>query len=147
LVKNKRRVEAASGQSGVAVLFIDMAFEKGQVVNLHGFRAEFIMEPEDADANANGAWAVWVLPGGIIQNGDLPQTSGQIGDEDHAPYLWGTGVWAGSNQTPSHTLFAPKSTRNIQAGGRVVLEIIASGVSAGQVRQRSVLTGFTTPVA
>jgi len=147
LVKNKRRVEVASGQTGVGISFIDIDFDKGQVVNLHGFRAEFITEPEDADANANGTWAVYVLPGGIIQNADLPATFGEFGDEDNAPYLWGIGVWASANQTPSHTLFAPKSTRNIQAGGRVVLEIFVNGVSGGLVRQRTILTGFTTAVS
>ena len=147
MVKNKRRIEVATGQTGVGISFIDMEFDKGQVVNLHGFRAEFITEPEDADANSNGTWAVWVLPGGVIQNSDLPATFGAFGDEDFAPYLWGMGVFASANQTPSLTTFAPKSTRNIQAGGRVVLQIFVNGISAGLVRQRTVLTGFTTPVA
>jgi len=144
LVKNKRRVEVATGQTGVGISFIDIEFEKGQTVNLHGFRAEFITEPEDATANANGTWAVWVLPGGVIQNTDLPTTFGEFGNEDFAPYLWGIGVWASANETPSLTTFAPKSTRNIQSGGRVVLQIFVNGISGGLLRQRTVLTGFTT---
>ena len=123
-----------------------MEFEKGQTVNLHGFRMEWILEPEDADANANGTWAVWVLPGGVIQNTDLPSTFGEFGNEDFAPYLWGIGVWACSNQTPTTINFAPASTRNIQTGGRVVLQLFVNGLSAGLIRHRGVLTGFTTPV-
>ncbi len=147
MVKNKRRTESASGTSGASsVNFIDIDFPQGQAVNLHGFRVEFITEPEDADANANGAWGVYVLPGGVIQNSDLPQTSADMGNEKFAPYLWGTGVWASANQTPSHTEFAPKSTRNLQEGARVVLIIVMSGVSAGLVRHRSIITGFTTPL-
>jgi len=130
-----------------ALSFIDIAFDKGQAVNIHGFRAEFILEPEDADANANGGWAVYVLPGGVVQNSDLPTSQALMGNEDFAPYTWGIGMWAASNQTPAHILFAPKSTRNMQAGGRVVLEIIGSGVSAGSVRQRTILSCFTTPIS
>ena len=137
----------ATGTSAVgAVNFIDMDFDKGQAVNIHGLRVEFIIEPEDADANANGNWAVWVLPGGVIQNTDLPASGGAFGDEAFAPYLWGTGVFAASNQTPEKILFNPASTRNMQAGGRIVLEILMTGVSAGLVRQRTMITCFTTPI-
>jgi len=123
-----------------------MSFEKGQAVNIHGWRSEFIVEPENADANATGIWGVWVLPGGVIQNTDLPASFGDFGDEKWAPYLWGIGVWAATNQTPDKVTFAPASTRNMQEGGRVVLQISINGVSGGLVRQRTVLTCFTTPL-
>jgi len=146
LVKNKRRVEVATGTSGVGVNFIDIAFDKGQVVNIHGLRVESKVEPENADANANGLWAVWVLPGGVIQNSDLPTNFGGFGDEDIAPYLWGIGPWMASNQTPDHIEFFPKSTRNMQAGGRLVFELFVSGISAGLARHNDTITLFTTPV-
>jgi len=147
LVKNKRRVEVATGTSGAgATNFIDMDFEKGQTVNIHGLRVEVILEPEDADANSTGIWAVWVLPGGVITNSDLPAAFGDFGNEDFAPYLWGIGVYAATNQTPGKINFEPKSTRNMQSGGRIVLELVTAGVSAGQVRHREVITCFTTPI-
>jgi len=137
----------ATGTSGVANLYTDIAFDAGQAVNIHGFRMEFITEPQDADANANGIWAVYVLPGGVIQNTDLPVSFGEVGNEAFAPYLWGMGVWASANQTPSHSEFVPKSTRNMQNGGRVVLYIRINGVSAGLVRQNTSITCFTTPIS
>jgi len=124
-----------------------MEFDKGQAVNIHGWRSETALEPQDADANANGLWAVWVLPGGVIQNADLPQTFGAFGNEDFAPYLWGFGPWIASNQTPAVFSFAPKSTRNMQAGGRVVLQILINGISAGVARHNNTLTCFTTPIS
>jgi len=124
-----------------------MDFVKGQTVNIHGLRVDWIFEPEDADANFNGIWAVWALPGGVIQNADLPQSFGDFGNEDFAPYLWGMGPLAGSNQTPDHVLFNPKSTRNIQSGGRIVFEFLLVGISAGLVRHRGVISCFTTPVS
>ena len=124
-----------------------MDFEKGQTVNVHGFRASWVLEPEVENANATGLWAVWVLPGGVIQNSDLPQTFGDFGNEDFAPYFWGMGSWVATNQTGGMIEFALKSTRNIQSGGRIVFEILVGGLTSGAIRHRGVLTCFTTPVS
>jgi len=146
VAKDKRRVEIASGAVGISNSFIDMDFDKGQVVNVHGLRVEVALEPENADANANGVIAVYVLPGGLVQNSDLPTTLGTFGDEKSAPYLWGIHVWAAANQTVHEWLFAPKTSRNIQAGGRVVVDLRVEGISAGLVRQLTLMTCFTSPV-
>ena len=146
MVKNKRRVEVATGTTGVGTNFIDMEFTKGQAVNIHGLRVEAWWEPQDQEANANGIWALWVLPGGVIQNGDLPSTHGNFGNEDFAPYLWGIGTWQATNQTPGHMMFAPSSTRNMQEGGRLVFEFLVNGISAGVLRHNDVITCFTTPI-
>jgi len=143
---DKRRIEVATGISGIGNSFIDMDFEKGQVVNVHGFRMEIMIEPENQDANANGIWALYRLPGGVIQNADLPVALGTFGNEDIAPYLWGIGVWQASNQTPFRILFTPKTSRNIQAGGRIVVDLRVEGISAGVIRQITSMTCFTTPV-
>ena len=147
MAKSKRRVEVATGTSAIASNFIDIAFDKGQSFNVHGFRVESIQEPENADANANGIWAVWVLPGGVIQNADLPQTFGEFGDEKWAPYLWGIGVWASANQTSNHVLFAPMTSRNLEAGSRIVFQLRVNGVSAGLVRHNESITCFTKAIA
>ncbi len=146
MAKSKRRIEVATGTPGIGNSFIDIAFDKGQVVNVHGFRLDTVIEPQDADANANGILGVYVLPGGVVQNSDLPVTFGDFGNEDTAPYLWGIMPWAASNQTPDHIKFYPKTTRNIQAGGRIVVDLRMQGISAGLVRQSTVVTCFTTPV-
>jgi len=141
---DKRRTEVAQGSPGISNSFIDIAFDKGQAVNIHGFRAMVAIEPENADANANGCIGVYVLPGGLVQDTDLPQGFGQFGDEDHAPYLWGYVPWAASNQTPFHWEFAPKTSRNMQSGGRIVLDLRIEGISAGLCRQLTMLTCFTS---
>jgi len=143
---NKRRIETSSSNPGISTNFIDINFDKGQVVNVHGYRAQIALEPEVADANASGFWAVWVLPGGIIQNSDLPTTIGGLGDEDRAPYLWGVGVWNASNQSPRMIEFAPKTSRNIQAGGRIVLEVVITGLTSGNLSLDTLQTCFTSSV-
>ena len=140
----KRRVVTGTDNVGVGTHLLDMDFIDSDVVNAHGFRFCASIEPENADANANGYWAVWCLPGGVIQNSDLPTTGGSLGNEDSAPYLWGIGCWTASNQAPYHFEFTPKTSRTCQKGSRVVLRIIKDGVSAGNVRINSLITGFTS---
>ena len=144
MVQNKRRIEVSSSQPGVSHNYVDMEFEHDTVVNCHGFRALISMEPQDTDANCNGMIAIWVLPGGLIQNADLPQNYGAFGDEDNALYLWGLIPFNASNQTPGEWEFAPQTSRNIQRGGRIVLQVFIQGVSGGLVRLNTVLTCFTS---
>ena len=146
MATNKRRMEVSTGTPGPASNnFIDVALENDTVVNVHGYRCMFAIEPQDGGANANGIWAVWVLPGGVIQNADLPTTYGAFGNEDFAPYLWGYGPFIASNETPQIVEFAPKTSRNIQRGGRIVLQVFIAGISAGLARLNTTQTFFTTP--
>jgi len=64
--KNLRRMEVSTSAPGISNNFIDLQFLNDAMVNLHGYRAEFDVEPQNADANANGIWAVWVLPNDTI---------------------------------------------------------------------------------
>jgi len=147
MVQNKRRTETSIGTPAAnSVSFIDVEFDFDTVVNVHGYIAQVAIEPQDADANANGFIAVYVLPGGVIQNSDLPATAGAFGNEDFAPYLWGIVPWAATNQTPFHWKFDPKSSRNMQRGSRIVLDVFIQGISAGLARLNTVQTMFTSQV-
>ena len=146
MVQNKRRIEVSTSNPGISHNYIDVDFLDDTVVNVHGYRAILGIEPEDGGANANGMMAVWVLPGGVIQNGDLPATYGSFGDEKYSPYLWAMIPWVASNESPARIEFAPKSTRNMQRGGRIVLHIYIQGISAGMVRLNTVQTMFTSQV-
>ncbi len=123
---------------------IIMNFDETNVVNFHGMRYCFSIEPENADANANGWWAVFCLPSDLPDLGDLPSTIGTLGDDSNlSPYIWGLGCWTASNQAPYHKEFAPSTSRNCQRHARVVAYVVKEGVSAGAVRIISTLTGFT----
>jgi len=146
LVQNKRRMEVTTSAPGISNNFIDVEFLDDTVINLHGYRAMVAIEPEAGDANANGILAIWVLPGGTVQNSDLPTTYGEFGNEDRAPYLWGLKPWAASNQNPFNYEFVSNSSRNIQRGGRVVLQVFIQGLSSGLIRLNTAQTGFTSQV-
>jgi len=142
---NKRRVETTTDQKGAAsnqTLILDL--DDADAVNVHGMRCCASIEPENADANANGTWAVYCLPGGVIQSADLPINIGGLGNEDSAPYLWGIGCWVASNQGPYNMEFTPKTSRNCQKGARILFRVTFDGVSAGLCRCNMIITAFTT---
>ena len=146
MAKNKRRLEVTTLAPGISNNFIDMEFLNDAMVNLHGYIAQIALEPQDADANANGIWAVWVLPNDLIINSQLPTTYGEFGNEDRSAYLWGYGPWVASNQTPYHMIFQPKGTRNMARESRVVLQVLIAGISAGVARLNTTQSGFVTQV-
>ncbi len=119
-------------------------FDETNVTNVHGLRWCFSIEPEVGEANANGFFALFCLPSGLIQNADLPNTIGTLGDETElSPYLWGIGCWTASNQAPFHYEFAPQTSRNCQRDARIIAYVVKEGISAGAVRIIQTLTAFT----
>ncbi len=142
----KKRLEVSTGTSGIGDSFIDMEFLNDTNVNLHGYIAQVMIEPEDADANANGILGVWVLPNDVIQNSDLPVGVGPWGDEKHSQYLWAMAPWGASNQNPFHWMFKPVTTRNMARESRIVLQIRVNGISAGLARIITTQSGFVTTV-
>jgi len=111
---------------------------------MHGLRYCFSIEPEVQDANANGWWAVFCLPGDLPELADLPTTIGTLGDDTTlSPYLWGLGCWTASNQAPYHGEFNPSTSRNCQRNARIVAYVVLEGISSGAVRTIQTLTGFT----
>ena len=145
----RRRLNAESDSSSVlndnAVNLTVITLDDAPAVNIHGLRYCGSIEPENADANANGFWCLYCLPADlIIPATDLPETFAALDNEDFMPYLWGVGCWTASNQAPYHFEFAPMTSRTCQKGARIVGTIVLTGISAGAVRMNSLITGFTS---
>ena len=141
--QQRRRLEAESEARGIGQAFAQLDFDETDVVNFHGLHYCFSIEPENADANANGFWVLYCLPAQIIAAVDLPQSFAALDNEDFLPYVWGVGCWTASNQAPFHYEFAPGTSRNCQKGARLLGVISLEGISAGNVRVNQTITGFT----
>jgi len=98
-----------------------------RAANVHNLKVEINIESEAMEANANGFWFVYAFPGDIIGTADLPGTWSAFDDEKTSQYIWGSGLWMASNQTPFHKEFMPKTTRNLPRGGRVFLQVHVEG--------------------
>jgi len=123
---------------------ISYQVEETNVVNVHGLRFCFSIEPENADANANGWWAVYCFPGETLTVTNVPDDSSSFNGENLNAYLWGVGCWTASNQAPFHYEFAPSTSRTCQKGARIVCYVVKDGISAGNVRTIETLTFFTS---
>ena len=96
-------------------------------LNVHGLVVDINIESEAMDANSNGFWIVFAFPGDIINALDFPQSYAQIDDERLQGYIWGFGNWMASNQTPFHTQFRPKTSRNLPRQGRIICYVFVNG--------------------
>ncbi len=99
------------------------------------------MEPEDANANAMGYWALWAIRTGTGKRAAVQPNQGNITDTENQDILVAFGIWAGSNETPfnSAPIYFGNISRNIPKGGRLELSIEVDGITAGQVTGRVLL--------
>ena len=123
---------------------VEIILDEGPSVNAHGLRFCFSIEPEVADANANGFWLMLCLPASVLTSADLPDSFADLEDESFLPYVWGVGCWTASNQAPYHYEFAPSTSRTCQKGARLRGYVVKTGISAGAVRINETLTCFTS---
>jgi len=123
----------------------EIELDESASVNVHGLRYCGSIEPENADANANGFWLLLCLPAGIITpTTQMPGSFAELDNENFLPYVWGVGCWTASNQAPYHFEFAPRTSRTCQKGARIYGYICKTGISAGAVRLNETLTFFTS---
>ena len=117
--------------------------DEANAVNVHGLQIEISVEVEDAAANAQGLWAVWCIPD---EASAVPALNfGALETEASNAFLWAVGTWEASNETswglPPTFI---KTTRNCQAGARIVISVTPTGVTAGQVSINALMRYFTT---
>ena len=139
----RRRVHAISATGGSSLVLNTVGtIDETNGTNVHGVRASFIVEPEDASANANGNWAIYCLPD---ETSTIPVASTAILElEGSNAFTWAVGTWAASNETPYCKDIDMSTSRNCQRGARIVLVVDVEGLSAGNARIRSTLTYFTS---
>ncbi len=98
-------------------------------VNCSNIWGSISLEPENADANAQGTWVLyWVNYADL----GLSWSDTLLSDEPEAGLIIAAGVWSATNQTPyNHTFSAGKVSRNIRKEGRLALAVQQTGISAG----------------
>ena len=138
----RARVHASSDSFGAGTEYsLIYTIDESNGVNVHGLRVSFIVEPENADANANGLWVLWCMPDEVPA---VPSPStGLMELEGSNAFIWACGAYAASNQTPFCKDLDLQTSRNCQQGARVVLVVRREGVSAGNVRIRAIMRCFT----
>ena len=136
-----KRIQVGEGNDGAAgrtSVILDVPTEPREEVNFHNIWIGVSVEPQNADANAQGTWVLEVIrdPGSPIP----VYTDTFLNTEDRNALIVACGVWSASNQSPFNlTPTQIKTSRNIEAGGRLLLTSTVTGITAGTASNRVML--------
>ncbi len=102
-----------------------------RLTNYHNIWFGCGIEPQTADANANGKWILWQKP-------DAAQVDGVFSDTNINAGLLNMniiacGVWSASNQSPYNFSSQLKSSRNMVANQELVFTVRVDGITSGNV--------------
>ncbi len=108
-------------------------------MNAHNVHIHITCEPDSTDANAAGQWVLLCLPDEVSS---IPAASiASLEAEGSNAFIWATGLWVASNQTPYNSGDIHfKSSRNCQNGARLVLLTHVEGITAGSTRVVKMIT-------
>ncbi len=110
-------------------------------INYHNIWASFNTEPENADANAQGSYVLYVRKEGV---GATTWSNTKINDEEQNPQIIACGAWGSSNQTPETITIHPSTSRTLQAGDKLVLSVHIHGITAGVCSIQAVICAHVT---
>ena len=103
-----------------------------RLTNYHNIWFGVGVEPETADANANGTWVLWEKRD--TNASDTQWSIANLNSDNFNMQIIACGVFVASNQTPWNFSSQLKSSRNFVANQELVFSLRLEGVSAGNVR-------------
>jgi len=135
--------EANVGVAGKVDVVLDVPSDPREEVNFHNIWIGASCEPQDAAANCQGTWVLFMQndPTAVIPT----FSDGFTGSEQYNGLIIACGVFSASNESP-WTLepTTVKTSRTLQAGGRLVLQLVTTGITAGLSSNRVMLCAHTT---
>ncbi len=134
--------ENNSGVGGQTFATLVAPTDPREEINFHNIWGSVSEEPQNADANAQGTWILFILR----ENATTPVfTDSVINAETNNGIIIACGVWSASNQTPFNSgPIHPETSRTLQAGDNLVLACTVTGITAGLVSNRVMLCAHTT---
>ncbi len=139
-----KRIQVAEVNTGVGAnvnVTLAVPTEPREEVNFHNIWGSVSCEPQNAGANAQGTWALFILR----ENATFPTlTDVVVNGETHNISIMACGCWSASNESPFNISVNPKTSRTLQAGDRLVLTSVSTGITAGLVSSRVMLCAHTT---
>ncbi len=131
--------DPAGGQTTVS---LEVPTDPREEVNFHNIWGSVSVEPQDTDANAQGTWVLMK----IIDTQTTPtMTDTIINNETNNAIIIACGVWSASNQSPYNSgAIHPETSRTLQAGDKLVLQSVVTGITAGLASNRVMLCAHVT---
>ena len=133
--------ESNDGAGGVTLATLVAPTEPREEINFHNIWGSVSVEPQDANANAQGTFVLML----IRENQTIPtMTDTIVNNETNNAVIIACGVWSASNESPYNISIHPQTSRTLQAGDTLVLESIVTGITAGLASNRVMLCAHTT---
>ncbi len=142
MVNQPKRIEVIEGTDAVnGQTTVDFGPGTGTIlrrlVNYHNIWWGFTVEPELADANAQGTWILWVKPDET--QADTDWTDANIVSNNFNQFIIACGVWGASNEMPYTFSSQLRTSRNLVANQRLALTVHTTGLTTGNVSVRCIL--------
>jgi len=140
-----KRIQVNEGNDGVGqstIVVLDVPASPREEVNFHNIWGSVTVEPQDADANCQGTWALFVEKD--IAKVILPLTDTNVNNEFDNYKIIACGVYSASNQSPYNApAIHPLTSRTLPPLGRLILESTITGITAGLASNRVMLCAGT----
>ncbi len=134
--------EANVGANGKVEVILTTPTDPREEVNYHNIWIGATCEPQDAGANCQGTWVLYMNtnPG----SGLSTFSDAAVNLETINQMILACGVFSASNESPwtlpPTTL---KTSRNLPPGGRLILQLITTGITVGLSSNRVMLCAHT----
>jgi len=139
---NPQRKRISSSRQSVnqteeAITVVNLSFDDAPAVNVHGVNITLGVSPFGPDETLVGRWYVAVLPPSIENDAtilsawldNLNTISLANAFLATADYIWGAGSIVVGEQSTFQLTFNPKTSRNINKGGRIRVIAVADAIS------------------
>ena len=138
-----KRIQVNESNDGVGAgtrAAITVPLEPREQVNMHNIWFSVSAEPQDAAANSQGTWVLFTAE----STESIPVfTDANVQLENSNNNIIACGVYSASNETPYNFSGHIKTSRNINPGGSLVIELVTTGITAGLSSNRVMLCAHT----
>ena len=134
--------ETNTGAGGSLTVQLLVPSSPREAVNFHNIWGSVSSEPQDADANSQGTWVLFILRATQV----FPvYTDTVINGESTNAEIIACGVYSSSNQSPwTSEAIHPSTSRTLNPGDSLNLQIVNAGITAGLASIRAMLCAHTT---
>ncbi len=130
------------GVNGAVEVVLAVPSDPREEVNFHNIWIGATAEPQNAEANSQGTWVLWVRRQGAPS---VIFTDTIVNAENSNTVIIACGVYSAANESP-WTLPPTqiKTSRTLQAGDLLALTLMTTGITAGLSSNRVMLCAHTT---
>ena len=134
--------ESNLGAGSSVTVVLAVPSDPREEVNFHNIWAGVSVEPQDAAANCQGTWVLYILRGNTTA---VTATDANINNEIFNTVIIGCGVFSAANESPwTSEPIHPSTSRTLQAGDSLALVCTVTGITAGLASARVMLCAHTT---